>query len=405
MKSCFKLAAVALFASATLASADTEIRITGSTAFRSAVHASLLSGVFSSLERYSHSGTSGGLSGASKATFRGTVTGITGTTTIRTSWSGSATGIQSVAAQSNVSFLTDATFATVAGENFSQTTSANQTAHIAMSDVFQNSTSFQTPVLEDTNVAVVPFVWVVNNSANAENNKLTSITSQQARALYTTGSQALSLFTGVAADTRTVYVTGRDTGSGTRITALAETKYGFSTPLTHYQITASGGAVTELRIWPTNAVVPSNGGDTLGGNGGYTSGGTVATALSNSSSSGITIRNAAGTSIYTNQSAILVTCIGLSDSATIAAAAVPGKRLAYEGTSFSTIAADGDKVRNGSYTMWGYQHLFNKSGLTTDETTARDALITAIPTNLGTAGISLDSMIVGRGEDGGLVSP
>ena len=405
MKSCFKLAAVALFASATLASADTEIRITGSTAFRSAVHASLLSGVFSSLDRYSHSGASGGLSGASKATFRGTVTGITGTTTIRTSWSGSATGIQSVAAQSNVSFLTDATFATVAGENFSQTTSANQTAHIAMSDVFQNSTSFQTPVLEDTNVAVVPFVWVVNNSANAENNKLTSITSQQARALYTTGSQALSLFTGVAADTRTVYVTGRDTGSGTRITALAETKYGFSTPLTHYQITASGGAVTELRIWPTNAVVPSNGGDTLGGNGGYTSGGTVATALSNSSSSGITIRNAAGTSIYTNQSAILVTCIGLSDSATIAAAAVPGKRLAYEGTSFSTIAADGDKVRNGSYTMWGYQHLFNKSGLTTDETTARDALITAIPTNLGTAGISLDSMIVGRGEDGGLVSP
>ena len=405
MKSCFKLAAVALFASATLASADTEIRITGSTAFRSAVHASLLSGVFSSLERYSHSGTSGGLSGASKATFRGTVTGITGTTTIRTSWSGSATGIQSVAAQSNVSFLTDATFATVAGENFSQTTSANQTAHIAMSDVFQNSTSFQTPVLEDTNVAVVPFVWVVNDSANAENNKLTNITSQQARALYTTGSQALSLFTGVAADTRTVYVTGRDTGSGTRITALAETKYGFSTPLTHWQITASGGAVTELRIWPTNAVVPSNGGDTLGGNGGYTSGGTVATALSNSSSSGITIRNAAGTSIYTNQSAILVTCIGLSDSATIAAAAVPGKRLAYEGTSFSTIAADGDKVRNGSYTMWGYQHLFNKSGLTTDETTARDALITAIPTNLGTAGISLDSMIVGRGEDGGLVSP
>lgn len=405
MKSYLKLATLALIASAPLASADTEIRITGSTAFRSAIHASLLSGVFSTLDRYSHSGaTAGSGSGASKSTWRGTVTGITGTTTIRTSWSGSATGIQSVTAQSNVSFLTDGTLV-AAGENFNQTTSANQAAHIAMSDVYQASTAFATPFLDDNQVAVVPFVWVVNNSANAENNKLTSITSQGARALYNSGSQALSLFTGIATDTRTVYVTGRDTGSGTRITALAETKYGFSTPLTHWQVTASGGAVTELRVWPTAAVVPSNGGDTLPGNGGYTSGGTVATALSNSSNSGITLKNAAGTSIGTNQSAILVSCIGLSDSATIVAAAVPGKRLSYEGVSFSTIATDGDKVRNGSYTMWGYQHLYAKSGLSADETTAKDALVTAIPSNLGTAGIALTSMIVARGEDGGLVAP
>lgn len=404
MKSYFKFAAVALLASATLASANTEIRITGSTAFRSAVHASLLNGVFSTLDKYSHSAASGGLSGASKATFQGTVTGISGTTTIRVSWSGSAGGIQSVAQQSNVSFLTDATLVS-AGENFSQTTSANLTAHIALSDVFQNSTSFQTPVLDDVQVCVIPFSWVVNNSANAENNKMTSITAQQARALYATGSQSLSMFTGNAADTRTVYVTGRDTSSGTRITALAETKYGYATPLTHWQITASGGAVTELRVWPTATAVPLNGGDALPGNGGYTGGGGVATALSNTSSSGITLRNAAGTSIGTNASAILVTCIGLADAATIVASAVPGKRLAYEGVSFSTILTDGDKVRNGLYTMWGYEHLFSKPGLSVDEAAARDALVNAIPANLGTAGIDTSTMNVFRGEDGGVVGP
>ena len=404
MKSCFKLAAVALFASATIASADAEIRLTGSTAFRSAVHAALLNNVFTTLDRYAHSNPQGQLDNATKAVFKGSVANITGTTTIRVTWSGSGSGTASVANQSNVSYLTDANLV-AAGENFNKSASANQTAHIALSDIYQGATSAQTPPLDDVTVAVIPFTWVVNNSANSENNKITSITAQQARALFTTGNQPLSLFTGNAADTRRVYVTGRNTGSGTRVTYLAETKYGYSIPVHQFQITATNGAVTELREWPTATLVPSNGGDALVGNGGYSGADLVAAALSNSSSSGVTIKNGAGVTADSNQSVIIATCIGLADAASIFTATVPGKVVAYDGVTFASIAADQDKIINGSYTMWGYEHLFTKSGLSTDEGTARQAIIDALPSNLGTAGIDPNVVTVSRGEDGGTVAP
>ena len=55
--------------------------------------------------------------------------------------------------------------------------------------------------------------------------------------------------------------------------------------------------------------------------------------------------------------------------------------------------------------MWGYEHLFTKSGLSTDEGTARQAIIDALPSNLGTAGIDPNVVTVSRGEDGGTVAP
>lgn len=408
MKSSLKLTALSALALASAAYADTEIRLTGSTAFRSSIHASLLAssnGVFTGgPTKYAHSNTAGNVSGASRSTWVGTVAGISGTTTIRCSWSGSATGINTVAnSLTNQNFLATPV---ANGETPSAGSGTAMTSQIAMSDVYQASTSFTSPSLNDIPVAVVPFSFVVNDAADANNNAISNVTAQAARALWSSGTLPSFVFTGVSTNTRSVYAIGRDTGSGTRITALAETKYGVNTPLQHWQITASSGAVTHLRVWPTNAQVANNGGDTLAANGGYTSGGTLATGMSNTSRSGIQLVTAAGVnSGAADKSAILMSCVGMSDAATIVTGG--GKYLSYEGVSFTNITSPTDiaKVTQGQYTMWGYQHMFDNNALDADQTAARDAIISAIPNNLGTSGIDINAMAVGRGEDGGLVGP
>ncbi len=239
MKSKLSLALLTTLAFAPLASADTEFRITGSTAFRSAVHAGLLNSFFTAAPKYGHSNAGGAISTASKSIWQGSVTGIAGTTTVRCTWSGSATGIQSVTAGSNVSFLTTAAIPASPGENPGQSASENLAAHAAFSDVGQTSTSFLTPPLDDTPVGVVVFSWVVNDTSATGASVLArygfdNVTAQAARALYTTGQQPKALFTGNPLDeAKPVFATGRDTGSGTRITMLAETKYGIFTPLSN----------------------------------------------------------------------------------------------------------------------------------------------------------------------------
>ena len=47
----------------------------------------------------------------------------------------------------------------------------------------------------------------------------------------------------------------------------------------------------------------------------------------------------------------------------------------------------------------------SNNALDADQTAARDAIISAIPSNLGTSGIDANAMNVNRGEDGGLVAP
>lgn len=407
MKSKLSLALLATLAVAPLASADTEIRFTGSTAFRAAVHAALLNSFFTGSPAYAHSGAAGAVSGASKSIWRGSVTGIAGTTTVRCTWSGSAQGISDVTSGNNVSFL-QASVLPGSGESAGQTTSENLAAHGALSDVGQNSTVFSTPTLDDVGVGVVPFTWVVNDTSAtgatvAARYGFDNISAQFVRALFSSGSQPKSMLTGNAADTKLIYAAGRDTGSGTRITMLAETKYGIFTPVQQFQITAASDAVTELRVWPTGT---TGGNDLLAGNGGYTSGGTLSGLLANKSDTGFILRNAAGTQVGgTQPSCHIVACVGIADSANTTGGG--GARLKYEGVGYDYDGnndPENDKIRQGQYTLWGYQHMLTGT-LDVDQTTARDALVTAIDANVGAAGIASSTMAVFRQEDGGVVGP
>ena len=402
MKSKSIIALIAALAVAPLASADTEIRLTGSTAFRSAVHAALLNSFFTGAPDYAHSGTAGNVSGASKTIWRGSVTGISGVTTVRATWSGSATGIASVTSGSVVSYLTPATIAG-AGENAGASASEDLTAHAAFSDVGQGSTVFTTPPLQDNPVGVVAFTWVVNDTANVgattkDRYGFDNITAQFARAVYSTGFQQKSMLTGNPADTDYVFAMGRDTGSGTRITMLVETKYGSFTPVQQWSATAAADAITDLRLWP---VAPFAGGDVLAGNGGYSSGGTLRNFLAAKSDASFSLTDADGNLVGNFTNGSLISSIGIADSNTVVAGG--GARLAYEGVSYSGTADDA-KIQEGLYTNWGYQHLLNAT-IDADQTAARDALITAIDANVGSAGLASSSMNVFRQEDGGIVSP
>jgi len=73
-------------------------------------------------------------------------------------------------------------------------------------------------------------------------------------------------------------------------------------------------------------------------------------------------------------------------------------------------ASNPEVIRNGSYTFWGYEHLFWVDGSRTGDL---DTFVTALlgtngldnATNLGNAGLQISTMNVSRGDDGGLVGP
>ncbi len=370
------------------ASADVTINITGSTAFRSVIHNTVLAVMTG--ETYAYTGTS--YTGANQAIIKGTVAGISGTTTVRTSWSGSATGIKDVAQANTINFLPTNTATSAGGTADVPTGTDPATAKFAMSDVFQTSTIYTSPALTNANVAVIPFIFCVNNGAPAN---LTNVTDQLMQALYSSAFLPLSLFTGDAADGKLVYGTGRDSGSGTRITVLAETGYGIFKPVSQWMGTAAAGAISTLQFWPTTG---SGADPSVAGNGGYTSGSSIRSLLPNTSTN-VTVLDQNGNDVYgTPQDLLVLAWLGENDALT--AQTNGAKLLTYNGVTFTQ-----DNIRNGEYTLWGYEHMYTTSGLSADENAFRTAMINAIPANLAGGGIAISTMKVSRGSDGGLVGP
>lgn len=171
-------AGLALFGSAMLAHAEpsnesTILRITGSTAFRSATHNAIVA-LFDAPPLAGYAGSS--LSGSGRSFFYGLVGGQK--VIVSTSWSGSTGGIQVVAGSIPVGFLPD-TLADagatptlqVAGANATGGTQISssssfgpnlQVADVAMGDSFQAATPFKTPVLASQKVGVIGFKWLIN---------------------------------------------------------------------------------------------------------------------------------------------------------------------------------------------------------------------------------------------------
>lgn len=399
---------------APLSKADVTINITGSTAFRAVTHQAILNAMTGETALWE--GTSPNLGSSNKACFKGSIAGITGTTTVNCNWNGSVQGMTIVGAGAPTSgwidpnhpgnVFTSATsspYGTVVAVGAAVKTSVVPT--VACSDVYQSSTTV-VAALDDVLGGVIPFKFVASESAPGT---FTNMTDQLHEVLYGIGSQQLSMFTGDAGDTRLVYAVGRDAGSGTRTTRLAETRYGITRPVVQWRVTNASGIASDLRLWPSTveeAVPPSGSVNdaTLQGNGGYSSGSSIATIMGCTSAS-VNIRDASNTLIVGGQSVVMVSHLGLNDAAT--AIGNGAKELSYNGSLYSA-----DNVRNGKYTLWGYLHVLNQTGaLTTDQEAARDAIVGAFGSSLlpfgatVEAGIDIGTMVVSRSEDGGVVGP
>lgn len=277
------------------ASAQTEITITGATAFRQATMQAIYDayvsmGAAGSSFNVAHDfpgNTTNQISqliASNKAIFSGSFPGITGTTVIRTAFNGSTEGLNAIAGNSNPTFLT--TEALSSGNFSTGTNSAGIKAAItsptqalrpkfSFSDVYQSTSPVTTdntgaPITLNPSgssaVGIVTFAMIANDGAPAN---LTNVTAQQARALWTNGAQPLSLFTGNTSDTKRVYATGRNDGSGTRSAYLSEWGFGVANLVKQYTASSGGvsantpsgvgnGTITRITLVPANGIGGGN---------------------------------------------------------------------------------------------------------------------------------------------------
>jgi hypothetical protein len=371
-----------------MASAQTKINITGSSAFRSFAHTAIMkllgstNGTTLTTGTYGYTGSSG-LGKANSAIFIGSFGGQS--VIIKTTWTGSANGVQTVGSSTsafNVSFLPDdaTTSSTGTASLADPTVNGNPSVlavpQMAFTDVYQASTPFRGTfasqsydTLVDNVVGVVTFQWVKSRGASAG---ITNITPSLAQAQWIgTGTCPLALYTGMAADENTlVYATGRDGDSGTRISAFAESGIGNTTTVQQYD------TATE-QLYATQTV---NGIVFNPGEGGEKSGGTLA-GTSKMGKTGLTKS--------------YVSYLSTSDAATLVGNS--GATLTYNGVAFSLAA-----VEEGQYTFWSYEHLVYKSGLTGVPLTFGENLVTQLTTV--DAVPLLTDMHVTRAVDGGVVT-
>ncbi len=404
------------FAAAAVAQTTT-INIVGATAFRSAADAAIKaafteSGALGSTWSYAHSGNATKSGGASRAIYRGNFPGITGTTIIRTAWSGSVEGVRSLV-KGTASPVAD-TFLTVGaitapGENFDKTSPTEDlkgAATFAFSDVAQKNTPFTSPTINGGPVGVIAFAPVINKDANAS---ITNITIQQLRQLIAAGTIPTSMLTGSTND-GTIYNVGRNDGSGTRVVLLSETGVGAANAVKQYVIDSTKSSetlstpvlaplTTDGTLYPSYTLSTDFATTAKLGNGGYSSGGTIAGWMKKASAANYNI----------------VSWLGTNDAVTsqnfVSGVATGGRVLSYNGEKLNGVAAgafssdDKAKIAFGKYSGWSFENLFYKGTLSANTKKVYDKLVAVLPANLGTAGATIAEMKVTRTTDGGVIAP
>ena len=402
------LGGIALLGMTGLASAQTKIYVTGSTAFRASATTEINNLLTANGGGYTIATDTAGASAVTSANAV-TWTGgkINGTAvTIKVSWSGSGSGIQTVAAPSGtflVGFLPDGATGTA---NADPRTNSNPhesaVPQITLSDVFQGTTPFNgtfnsvtyaslAPSGNSSIVGVVAFTFAASKGFTANLN----MSPQVAVSLFAGGNIPLSELTGNAGDQNTALVaTGRNADSGTRLTATAETNVGVNTVLTQYLPTVSSGTVTALQPYPASTI---NGVNYAAGNGGESSGGTLRGYLTNTVNPSA-VQNATGDNTY--NAGYLVTYLGVSDFNAVSGSGAVA--LNYNG-----VAESQTTIEQGSYTFWGYEHLYYKSSLTGIALTFAQSLTSQIKGSTSATlspNVSVNDMQVQRSSDGGPIS-
>lgn len=399
------------------AQAQTVINITGATAFRSAAHAAIMAsfnqaagGALGTTWNYAHNHASSGGS-AGRAIYKGNFPGITGTTVIRTSWTGSVEGVRALTKPTLVpeTYLRDSSTnwtGLSGGIKASASDSETSTVHaFAFADMAQAAApaAYASPKLNGGPVGVIAFAPVINKDADAS---ITNITINQFRRLVSNGTIPASMLTGNASsNSTTIYNVQRNDGSGTRVIHLAEIGHGQANLTKGYLLTGNSTLNTPVlapitantTVYPNTAVSNDYRSTSVLGNAGYNSGSQIATWMRLPSSGNFNI----------------ISWLGTPDAVSAFNSGNGGRVLAYNGERLDGVAAgaiteaDRDKIRTGKYSAWSFENLFYVGTLNagSPRKAVYDRLISNIPTNIGIAGVTISSMNVTRTTDGGTIQP
>ena len=413
---------------ASAAHAQNVVNITGATAFRAAAHAAIVAGFTSNLT-VGTTASNSSVNGHSTVIYKGTFTGRPGVTTIiRTSWTGSVEGIRALVdgknpklnatrfIAANATFSGNATAPTTGLSAADQlTVTKGLVADLAFSDCNVSSTPYAKKAagLTGASAGIIAFVPCVNKDSNVG---ITNLTTQQARELFQEGKVPLSRFTGVSTDDADVYNVQRYDGSGTRVIALSETGFGAANLTKGYAFPSSNGLGNgSLTLSTTPELVISSNSSTdyakysassgvnrvslssdfyptfsanHTGNGGYVSGGSIASLMILSGSTNI------------------VSILGTSDAKTVWNSGANGGRIiSFNGERLDGVAttgamttADKDKIRYGKYTVWSTQMLYSVGApaVGTAKKAVYDALTALTDAELGVNGVATSTMQVNR---------
>ena len=406
------LAVLVAIALTNLASAQTTIRITGSTAYRAAVLTSIQN-LLAAGYVYGYSGSS--FTGSSQAIFTGNLATGGNAVIIKTSFSGSIGGISTLA--KNLTIGTGGTFTGGGGwlvDSTPQSTGGTPnapadydspvTADIAMADCFQVSApvKFQTPKLTDNLVGVVDFEWILTpgKAALGTINTTTNLTEALVADCLVNNTLKLSQLSGNSKDNEKVQGVGRDADSGTRIQALACSGIALTEQvhLKQYQPLFDGNTtptqpppspgtqITGAALWPKEVL------NTITypvGSSGYSGGGALASAVKVSHSGS-----------FPTYGAWMLSYLGINDAATV----TDGIALEFAGVPFSTANVEGPGAPGftAQYTYWGNEHLFYRKAFSGVGLTFAGQLagnVTNVTADV--SGVPYSSMNVHRESDGG----
>jgi hypothetical protein len=375
------MAGLAALAIASTASAQTNlIHITGSNASKKSL-STAIGNILNAGFVYGYAGSA--LSSASQFEFRGTTIVGSFPVDITVNLIGGAGGPQILTQNLTVNGWLNATNLTTGGTANLTGPTVSAQADAAIAEQFQSSTGFNTPVLHDQVIGVVPYEWVRNAGSPST---ISNVTSLLAQVLYGTGQIPLSQITGLNSDEGIALTAlGRDENASVRLVAFAETGFGIFTPPFQYQAVISGtpgpgGTVTGANPWPTNTV---NGTAYPVGHSGYSTGSALAAAL-----------NTPGSLAATG--GWFIGPLALNDALTVNL----GATLSYNGVPYSPAA-----VQEGQYTFWSYTHWFYRTSYNGNPKTVADQIATRI-LNFDSvqSGLLLSSMNVGRTGEGGEVT-
>ncbi len=394
------LASSLALALASMASAQTILHVSGSTAFRAETTQAIIKALGGNSATFAfnqNSTNTATIKNASQAIIYNSNQSII----VETSWSGSVQGLTDLttgvvettylnpATYNPVSGTVKATAGTLGGTPpvYSGGTSipsgtavfVSAPADVALADNFANEVhGLNVSVLNpDNQVGVVTFSWVKNVGAPAD---IANVTNSLAQTLLGAGSVPQSNFSGNPAETTNVFVVGRDNLSGSRYVTFAETGFGINSFPSQNEVTASGTTVASI--------------NPVSGNTGYSSGGSIASALILTGSNNAGVGGAGP--------GWLVSYLGTADSQTVTAGG--GALLTYNGVANTTA-----NVQNGAYTFWGYEHFNTLKTLGGTGLTTANAIATQL-TNVDAAdfgaGVLINSMNVARsGGDGSPIFP